>query len=381
MRINKILYLLNFLMALGYNAVSKILPAFLTSITSSAFQISLVSSAYNIGKVVSGGLGGMFADWFGKRNTLLASLAFVGFFSLILTLGSTIEWFILVFFFIGLAGSLFYFSLNSVITIINKGRAKALSKLEMVYQFGFVFGPPIGGAVAAAMGMNLLFLFWAVLMFIGCISVLFLNLEEEKRTPIRSIAKNYAAVIRADPLNFLLLVILGVVFLGIAEGARDILIPLYAVDLGFDILMVGVIFMVSSIITMAGIVPFGHLADRIGRKPIIIIALLMMGFSFLLLEFLNSLVMLAILTGIFSLGRTAGLMGARAFASDITGSDIRATSFALVELCLSLGRIGGAIAAGLLKDVILIGPTLEIFFWAMIALSVLYSVLFAVRKK
>jgi ACDE family multidrug resistance protein len=380
MRTNRILYLLNFLMALGYNAVSKILPAFLTAITSSALQISLVSSAYNIGKMVSGGLGGMFVDWFGKRNTLLASLAFVGFFSLILTLGSTIEWFILVFFFMGLGGSLFYFSINSVITIINKGRARALSKLEMVYQFGFIFGPLIGGAVAAAMGMNLLFLFWALLMLIGCIAVLFLNFEE-KRTPIKSVARDYLAAIKADPLSFILLVILGVVFLGIAEGARDILVPLYAVDLGFDLLMIGVIFMVSSIITMAGIVPFGHLADRIGRKPIIIIALLMMGVSFLLLEFLNSLVMLAVLTGILSLGRTAGLMGARAFASDITGAEIRATSFALVELCLSLGRICGAIAAGLLKDAILIGPTLEMFFWAMIVLSVLYSILFAVKRK
>ncbi len=380
MRINKILYLLNFLMALGYNAVSKILPAFLTTITSSALQISFVSSAYNIGKMVSGAAGGMFADWFGKKNTLLASLAFVGFFSLILTIGNTIEWFILVFFFIGIFASLFYFSLNSVTTIINKGRAKALSKLEMVYQLGFIFGPMMGGAVAVMMGMNSLFLIWALLMFIGCVAVLFMNLEE-KRTPIKSVAKNYIKVIRADPLNFLLLVVLGVVFLGIAEGARDILIPLYAVDLGFDILMIGAIFMVSAIITMVGIVPFGHLADKIGRKPIIIIALLMMGFSFLLLEFTNSLIMLGILTGLLSLGRTAGLMGARAFASDISGADIRTTSFALIELCLSFGRIGGAIAAGLLKDVILIGPTLEIFFWAMIALSIIYSVLFAVKRK
>ncbi|MEE9406344.1 MAG: MFS transporter [Candidatus Aenigmarchaeota archaeon] len=380
MRINKILYLLNFLMALGYNAVSKILPAFLTTITSSALQISFVSSAYNIGKMVSGAAGGMFADWFGKKNTLLASLAFVGFFSLILTIGNTIEWFILVFFFIGIFASLFYFSLNSVTTIINKGRAKALSKLEMVYQLGFIFGPMMGGAVAVMMGMNSLFLIWALLMFIGCVAVLFMNLEE-KRTPIKSVAKNYIKVIRADPLNFLLLVVLGVVFLGIAEGARDILIPLYAVDLGFDILMIGAIFMVSAIITMVGIVPFGHLADKIGRKPIIIIALLMMGFSFLLLEFTNSLIMLGILTGLLSLGRTAGLMGARAFASDISGAEIRTTSFALIELCLSFGRIGGAIAAGLLKDVILIGPTLEIFFWAMIALSIIYSVLFAVKRK
>ena len=154
MRVNKILYLLNFLMALGYNAVSKILPAFLTAITSSAFQISLVSSAYNIGKIISGAAGGVFADWFGKKNSLLASMAFIGVFSFILVFGSTIEWFILIFFFIGLFASLFYLSLNSIITIVNKGKAKSLSKLEMMYQIGFIFGPIVGGTIAATMGMS-----------------------------------------------------------------------------------------------------------------------------------------------------------------------------------------------------------------------------------
>ncbi|MFC2143923.1 MFS transporter, partial [Candidatus Aenigmatarchaeota archaeon] len=253
-----------------------------------------------------------------------------------------IEWFILIFFFIGLATSLFYLSINSIITILNKGKAKSLSKLEMMYQVGFILGPLIGGVIAAMMGMVPLFLFWALIMFIGCLIVPRLNFED-KRSSVKSVRKNYLKMIKSDPLNFLLMIIIGMVFLGIAEGARDILIPLYAIDLGFDILVVGIIFMISSIITMVGIVPFGNLADRIGRKPVVLIGFFMIAISFLLLNFLNSIIFLGILTGILSLGRTSGLLGIRTFASDISGTEVRSSTLAIIELFMSTGRIVGAI--------------------------------------
>lgn len=87
---NKILYLVNFLMALGYNAVSKILPAYLAHLTTSALQISLISTAYNIGKIISGAAGGVIADRLGKKRLLSLSAIFIGIFSLFLVFGNTI---------------------------------------------------------------------------------------------------------------------------------------------------------------------------------------------------------------------------------------------------------------------------------------------------
>ncbi len=237
---NKILYLVNFLMALGYNAVSKILPAYLAHLTISALQISLISTAYNIGKIISGTIGGFAADKLGKKKLLSLSTIFIGIFSLFLVLGNTIEWYVSIFFILGIFSSLFYLSLNSIATITNKQKGEALSKLEVTYQAGFIIGPVLGGVAALIYGMNALFILWTVLMLAGFAVISPIDFKDS-RNSFKAVAKKYFDAIKSDPVNFLFLIIVGTVFMGVSEGARDILIPLYAADIGLNILMVGMI--------------------------------------------------------------------------------------------------------------------------------------------
>jgi len=379
LNVNKIPYLLNFLMSFGYNAVSKIFPAFLTTITSSALQISFVSSAYNIGKIITGVMGGVFTDWFGKKKSLFISMAFIGIFSFFLMFGNNTNWYITMFFFLGIFSSLFYLSLNSVVTIINKEKGSSLSKMEIMYQAGFIIGPVVGGMIVLMFGMNILFFLWTILMLVGCIATLSLNFKDSKSS-VKSVANDYIKIIKSNPFNFIFLIILSTIFIGAIEGARDILIPLYAVDLGFDIFTIGLIFAISSVVTMIGILPFGKVADKIGRKPVFLLSFIIIGISFLLLKYSNSFIFIGILTGVLSLGRSAGLMGARAIASDLSGANTRATSLAIVESVLSVGRIIGAVVAGFLKDTILIASTLKIFFWISIILFVFYLIAFIMSK-
>lgn len=379
LKTNKILYLVNFLMALGYNAVSKILPAYLTHLTSSALQISYISTLYNIGKIISGVAGGIIADRLGKKRLLSLSTIFIGLFSLSLILGNSIEWFALVFFILGIFSSLFYLSLNSIVTIINKQKGEALSKLEATYQIGFIIGPVLGGALAIAYGINALFVLWAILMFVGFAGTSKIDFTDS-RNSFKLVARKYSDAIKSDPINFLVLILFGTIFMGVAEGARDILIPLYATDIGLNLLLVGTIFTISSVVTMAGIVPLGKIADKFGRRRIFLFSFLAIGISFLLVGFSKNIIILGLLTGIISLGRTAGLMGARAVAADMSNAETRATSLAIVEFALSIGRIIGALAAGFLKDTILTPATLKIFFWSSIIMAILYLFIFAVKK-
>ena len=376
---NKILYSLNFLMSLGYNAVSKILPASLTHLTSSALQISLISTAYNIGKIISGVAGGVVADKLGKKRLLSLATLFIGLFSLSLILGNTIEWFVRIFFMLGIFSSLFYLSLNSIATITNKQKGEALSKLEVTYQVGFIIGPFLGGALALVYGMHVLFVLWAVLMLAGFVITPSIDFTDSKSS-FKSLANKYFDAIKRDPVNFFLLIMLGTIFMGVSEGARDILIPLYATDIGLNILLVGTIFTISSIVTMAGIVPLGKIADKFGRRRVFLFSFLAIGVAFLLVGFYKNIIILGVLTGVISLGRTAGLMGARASASDMSNAETRATSLAIVEFALSVGRIIGALAAGFLKDTIFTLVTLKVFFWVSIILAVFYLVIFLVKK-
>ncbi len=371
---NTILSVLNFFVSFGYNAVSKILPAFLATLGHSALQISLISSSYNIGKILSGITGGLLTDWFGKKNSLFLSLVALGIFSFLLAFNNTSEWFTGVFLFIGIFSSFFYLSFNSIVTIVNEKKGRSLSGMEVAYQAGFIIGPFIGGAVVLNYGLNQLFFLWSALMLAAAISVLKINFSDSKNS-VRNVIGEYLAVIKLDSFNFVVLIILGAIFVGIVEGARDILVPLHAVDLGFDIFKVGIIFTISSVITMIGIIPLGNFADKIGRKILFILSFLMIAVSFFLFLYTKDLWVIGILTGIISLGRTAGLTGVRAIASDISSPTTRATSLAIVESALSFGRIIGAVATGLLKDRI---PTTSVFYiivWTSLIIVAVYSVI------
>lgn len=377
---NAILYVLNFLVSLGFNAVSKIFPAFLASLNYSGLQISFISSAYNIGKIISGITGGFFADWLGKKNSLSVSLFSLSIFSFLLAFNNTVEWYTAIFLLLGISSGLFYLSLNAIVTLLNEKKGRTLSKMEVVYQAGFIIGPFIGGAIALNQGMNSLFLLWGTLMLAGLIGVWKLNFPDTGNSA-KSIAGDYLKAIKSNSSNFILLIIFGAIFVGIAEGARDILVALHAIDLGFDIFKVGIIFTISSVITMAGIIPLGNFADKIGRKIILILSFLLIAVSFLLFLYTKDLWIIGFLTGILSLGRTAGLIGVRAIASDISGVTSRATSLAIAESALSVGRIIGAIGAGFLKDKISITSAFYIFFWISIIIVTIYSIIFIKQSR
>ncbi|MFZ2969845.1 MAG: MFS transporter [Minisyncoccia bacterium] len=377
--LKKILYLINFLISFGYNAVSKIFPAFLATFSYSAFQISLVSSVYNIGRLIMGIFGGFLADRFGKRNSLFISMMAIGIFSSLLAYGRTIEWFTMIFFFLGIFSSLFYLSINAIVTVVNEKKGKSLSKMEAAYQVGFIAGPFVGGAIALTYGMNPLFFAWSIIMLIG--GVLISRVEsQDSRNSMKSVANDYLKIVRSDPLDFLLLIVIGTIFIGTIEGARDIIIPLYAVDLGYDIFKIGAIFTISSIVTMIGIIPLGNFADKAGRKKVLILSFAMIGSSFILLRFFTGFLSISLLVGLLSLGRTAGLMGVRAFASDISSHGSRATSLSAIESILSIGRIAGALLAGFLKDSMDVASIFRIFFWFSIMIIAVYLI-FLKRKK
>ncbi len=379
LQLKKILYLINFLISFGYNAVSKIFPAFLATFSYSAFQISLVSSVYNIGRLIMGIFGGFLADRFGKRNSLFLSMMAIGIFSSLLAYGRTIEWFTMIFFFLGIFSSLFYLSINAIVTMVNEKKGKSLSKMEVAYQAGFIAGPFVGGAIALTYGMNPLFFAWSIIMLIG--GVLISRVEsQDSRNSMKSVANDYLKIVRSDPLDFFLLIVIGTIFIGTIEGARDIIIPLYAVDLGYDIFKIGAIFTISSIVTMIGIIPLGNFADKAGRKKVLILSFAMIGSSFILLRFFTGFLSISLLVGLLSLGRTAGLMGVRAFASDISSHGSRATSLSAIESILSIGRISGALLAGFLKDSMDVASIFRIFFWFSIMIIAVYLI-FLKRKK
>lgn len=370
-------YLLNFLASAGYNSVSKIMPAFLKTLTPSAFQIGFVSSMYHLAKTLNTTYAGVLIDRVGKGKIIFYSfLALIPLVSLLFFANSILA-FAALFFFIGLASNSFHIAINALSTLFTDKKAESLAKLEATYQVGFIVGPFIGGTLALYYGMPGAFYFWLFLTILNLVLARNLitkkNHSKTKKIKFIPTIKNFLS---KHSMEFLVFIVLGGLIIGIIEGARDLLIPLYVIDVGLDLFAVGIIFTASALITALGIIPFGKISDKYGRKIPLVAAFTLTGLAFYLLPQTTSLIFIAILTGILSLGRTVGLTNTRAFAADITTTSTRATGLAMFELTFSLGRFIGPLASGLFLDFFSITTTFTIF----LALSVLALVISLIYK-
>lgn len=77
------------------------------------------------------------------------------------------------------------------------------------------------------------------------------------------------------------LYLLNTIIGGVAFGIFYLLFNFYALSLGFDEATVGQLLTVSSMVALLGALPAGYLSDRIGRKPSLLIANVIMGLAIL----------------------------------------------------------------------------------------------------
>ena len=127
------------------------------------------------------------------------------------------------------------------------------------------------------------------------------------------------------------------------------LLPFYAESLGATPLTVGLLVSAYAFCQLIAGPPLGHLSDRIGRRPVLLVSQIGTFGGFLLLAFANSL-WLVFVARIID-GLTAGnLTVAQAYISDVTEPQNRAKAFGLIGVAFSLGFLIGPALAGYLAQ-------------------------------
>ena len=94
----------------------------------------------------------------------------------------------------------------------------------------------------------------------------------------------------------------------------------------------------------------GRIADRLGRKGPMIAGLLIGAGASVLIPHLSSVIALAILWTVETIGYTISIPAERAFVADIAGKDVRGTSYGLYTFSFFLGSALGPLAGGWLYD-------------------------------
>jgi MFS family permease len=94
----------------------------------------------------------------------------------------------------------------------------------------------------------------------------------------------------------------------------------------------------------------GRIADRLGRKGPMIAGLLIGAAASVVIPQLSSVIALAILWSVETIGYTVSIPAERAFVADIAGKDVRGTSYGLYTFSFFLGSALGPLAGGWLYD-------------------------------
>src|SRR5215813_3692145 len=125
------------------------------------------------------------------------------------------------------------------------------------------------------------------------------------------------------------------------------LLPFYAESMGATPRIVGLIVSVYALCQLIAGPPLGHLSDRIGRRPVLLVSQMGTFIGFLILAYAQSL-WLVFLARIID-GLTAGnLTVAQAYIADVSDPENRTRSFGFIGIAFGLGFLVGPGISGFL---------------------------------
>ena len=128
------------------------------------------------------------------------------------------------------------------------------------------------------------------------------------------------------------------------------ILPIFSKELGAANYQVGLIAMSFPIMNFLFAPFWGSLSDRFGRRPIILVSVLITGLAYLLFSQTVNLWLL-LLSRILSGIGSANLSVAQAYIADITPPQERAKSMGLIGAAFGLGFIIGPTAGGYMKSI------------------------------
>jgi MFS family permease len=327
-----VLTTISFLVAIGFGLIIPAIPIFARTFGVTNTLIGLIISSFAIMRFLSGLFSGKLVDRFGERLVLGTGLLMVSVFTLLAGLAQTYGQ--LLFFRTagGLGSSMFSVSAGALLLRVvgddQRGRAQSL------YNGGFiaggVAGPAFGGALLAISPRAPFFIYTALLIVAGTVSLIFLHEALKIRPYLYS---------------------LFLAFLGswIFFGMRSSILPLYAIDdLGVSTAVVGLSFTLALIAQGAVMVRAGKYSDKNGRRPVILVGFAITLVSLILLTLSTNVTFYLISMLVLGLGA-----GFATSAGAIVGDVIKGKSgkvYAFWQMAGDAGMMVGPLLLGVVAD-------------------------------
>ena len=361
-----------FLLGLGEELWKKFLPKYLEALGASAPIIGLFGTAENFLDAIYQYPGGWLADRIGRRRAFLTFVVFAATGYLIYLFSNS--WPLV---FLGLAFAMAWQSMASpaIFAIIGDSlppdrRAMGFTVQSILKRVPIVFAPLIGGLLIGKLGLlEGIHTGLVITLALAIVTVLLLSQINVQVRTIDSL--NISGIWRSFD-GALKRLLISDIIVRMCEGMTGVLTILYVTNVqGFSARRFGTLIAIQMLTSILVYIPAGKIADRVGRKPFVILTFICFALFPLAIVLASSFLLLTLAFVIGGL-REIGEPARKAMIVDLAHQDLRARTVGLYYLVRSLSITPAAAIGGLLWN---IAP--EVPFVLATMIGILATIVFA----
>ena len=361
----------------SYNLVRMpVLSLFAQSLGASPEAIGFIVSASTLTGVFLKWPAGALSDLYDRRWLLLVGLLAFALPPFCYLLITDVRWLVVLRFAHGMATAVFApIALAVVADLRREARGAAYGAYTAATQAGAMLGPLLGGWLLVTWGFSTAFVTAGRLGVIAVLLFLLMKLPSvpgrvnresssvnrgessvERLTNNVSRPPGAAAVIREMARGARTVFRnVRVVVTSATDGARQVangtlmaFLPIYAVGIGLDAAQAGVLFGVQSVTSFASRPTMGWASDRIGRRPLILVGLVICAGSLATVPFTTSFVGLMALSALFGFGEAIVNASAAALVADLSELKTLGSAMGMQGAIMDIGHASGPILSGVL---------------------------------
>lgn len=339
---------------ISYNLVRMpVLSLFAQSLGAGPETIGLVVSVSTLTGVVLKLPSGALSDIYGRRMLLRVGVFAFGLPPFVYPFVADVDTLIGLRFAHGLATAVFAPSaLATVADLYQERRGAALGTYTASTQAGALLGPVLGGWLVYAVGFPMTFVTAGVFGSVGLVLFLILRLNPPPRIGEKGLQFVLADMLRGFSVvarNLRVLVTSATDGAKmIANGALMAFLPIYGVSVGLNPGEVGLLFGIQGIISFLSKPVMGRVSDRVGRRPLILLGLLICAITFILIPHVSALPILLLLAAGFGFGEAVVTSSTSALIADVSELKTLGAGMGMQGTISDIGHASGPLLAGVL---------------------------------